>query len=1014
MQLPNLAIKNYQFVIMVVLLGIFVGVSSYLSMPRSEDPNPDFPFFTVIVVYPGTDPEDLEELVVDPIEEVIDEIDEIVEIETIIEEGLVEITVEGEFGIDAEDKLDEIIAAVNTIRDDLPSGIVNIDFQQFKPIERVTIAQYGIVSDLASYSTMFDYAEEFERILESVAGIKQASIHAYPEEEIRVSVDFPKMAQLNISLGQVLGILQNENANIPGGDISACSKSFNIISSGGYKSLDEIRNTVIKSNQEKMVYLKDIAQVDRDYEDIRWKARYDGEKALWITLKQKPGENIVLLGERLSEAADAFRQQLPPNIRLVNAFEQAPAVKARIDGFFLNLLQGVALVGLVIFIFLGFRSSVIIMTVIPISIILAIAALDASDYTLQQISIASLVIALGLLVDNGIVVIENISRFLREGYTREEAAAAGTGEVGYAIISSTTTTLLAFFPLALLSSGAGEFLRSLPITVILVLIASLILALTFTPMLASKLMPIPQSKETRKYRLQSFIDHTIEKGYMPALRFALRYPWIVMGIAILTFLGSAALFPSIGVSFFPTADKPILLIEIDTPNGSNIDETDKAVEYVESILDTIDYVASYSANSGHGNPMVYYNRINENYKKNHGQVLVSFTSWDPPRFYQTLAYLREVFSLYPQARITFSELKNGPPFEAPVEILLIGDNLDTLKQIAFDVEQIIENTEGTININNPLAIDKTNLKVNIDRERAGMSGISLIDIDRAVRSSLKGLTVDKATLEDGEEYPIVVRLPYDDGPSIEDLNRVYFTNFQGNAIPLRHAAQIEFEAAVNKIQHFNLERNTAITADLINPEATTQVVESIIPKLDAYDMPKGYRYRIAGEYAEQQKTFGDLGTLLIIAMLGIFAVLVLQFRSFSQPLVVFSAIPLALTGSFVALFLTGWSFSFFAFVGFISLVGIVVNNSIILVDYTNQLLERGMTKHEALIKACQTRFTPIILTTSTTILGLLPLTLSQTQLWSPLGWTIIGGMISSTALTLLIVPVLYNWLSRAA
>jgi len=1011
MKLPQLAISNYQFVIILVVLGLFVGINSYLSMPRSEDPNPDFPVFTIIVVYPGTDPEDIEELVVDPIEEVIDEIDEIDQIETDIEEGLAKIVVEAEFGIDADDKYDEIVAAVNTVRDDLPSGIYSIDFQQFKPVERVVVQQFALVSSEVSYRVLEEYGKEFEKDLENVEGVKQASISAYPEQEVRIALDFPKMAQLNISLGQVIGILQSNNANIPGGDISAGAKSFNIISSGGYKSLEEIERTVIRSNQEHIIYLKDIARVYMDYEDIRWMARFEGDKSVWITLKQKPGENIVQLGARLHEAANEFRKTLPPNIKLVSTFEQAPAVQARITDFFSNLLQGVVLVGIVIFIFLGFRPSLIVMTVIPLSIILAIGALDFSGYTIQQISIASLVIALGLLVDNGIVVIENISRFLEEGYSKKEAAAAGTAEVGYAIISSTTPPLLAFFPLALLNSGAGEFLRSLPVTVMLVLIASLILALTFTPMLASQVLKAKDTQETKPRKIQQFINRTIDRGYFPVLQFALNRPWVILGFTIITFAGSVMLFPSIGVSFFPTADKPLLLIEVDTPDGSNIYETDRAVQFVEAILDTMDYVESYAANSGHGNPMVYYNRVNEEYKKSHGQLLVNFKSWDPPKFYRTLGQLRERFATYPGARITFSELKNGPPFEAPIEIMVIGESLDSLKSIAYDIEQIIRETEGTINVNNPLAVNRTNLKVDIDRDRASMSGISLLEIDQAVRSSLKGFTVDNVTLEDGEEYPLVLRLPFTRQPSVENIHKVYFTNFQGNAIPLRQVAQLEFEAAVNKIQHYNLERNTAVTADLIDPDATTEVTESIIAKLAEYEMPEGYAYKVAGEYEEQQETFGDLGTLLIIAMLSIFAVLVLQFRSFTQPLIVFSAIPLALTGSFVALYLTGWSFSFFAFVGFISLVGIVVNNSIILVDYTNQLIARGMEKQKALVQACQRRFTPIILTTSTTILGLLPLTLSQTQLWSPLGWTIIGGMISSTILTLLIVPILYKWLA---
>ena len=1010
MKLPQIALKNYQFVIILVVLGLFLGISSLMTMPRSEDPNPNFPIYTIIVVYPGTSPEDLEELVVDPIEEAIEEIPDIEKINTEIEDGVVKITVEGAFGINVDDQYDEVVAEVNTIRDRLPADIFSLDFVQFKPQERVYIQQFALVSTEASYSTLNDHAEALEYELEKISGVAQAEVFAAPQEEVRVSLDFQKMARQNIPLSQVIGVLQSNNINIPGGVIKSGQKSFNIKSSGGYKNLDEIKATVISPPGDRIIYLRDIAEVSMDYEDLRWIARYQGDPAVFINLTQEENENVVSLGERINQVAQEYKEQLPSTMQLVTAFEQAPAVEARISGFFVNLLQGVALVGVIILVFLGWRPAIIIMMVIPIAILLAIGALDLSGFALQQISIAALVIALGLLVDNGIVVIENIIRLQKEGLSWKEAAVQGTSEVGYAIISSTVTTLLAFFPLALMQSGPGEFLRSLPVTVILVLIASLLLALTLTPILAGRLMKSPRKPKPR--RVDKAVNRWVQKYYRPVLNFALAKPWRILLIAVGIFLGSLMLFPFIGVSFFPTADKPVLLIEVDTPEGSNLEATDQAVSFVEQVLDTTKYVAHYSSNVGHGNPMVYYNRVNEEYAKTHGQLLVNFENWDPDRFYQTLAEFKKTFAQYPLARITFSELKNGPPFEAPIEIKLLGENLDTLKRLAFEVEEIVKSVEGTQNIDNPLAVYKTNLKVDINRDKAGLLGLSLAGIDQSVRASLNGITVDQVTMEDNEEYPIVVRIPFADKPSIDDFNKVYFATNLGGQVPLRQVAKLAFETEVNKISHYNLQRNTAITADLLNPDDVTAITETIIEKLEAVQFPAGYSYHVAGEYEEQQDSFGDLGTLLLLAMIGIFAVLVLQFRSLVQPLVIFSAVPLAITGSFIALFITGWSFSFFAFVGFISLVGIVVNNSIILVDYTNQLRREGMERLEALVKASETRFTPILLTTATTVVGLLPLTLSQTQLWSPLGWTIIGGLLSSTFLTLLVVPALFKWMVR--
>ncbi|MEQ8882655.1 MAG: efflux RND transporter permease subunit [Cyclobacteriaceae bacterium] len=714
------------------------------------------------------------------------------------------------------------------------------------------------------------------------------------------------------------------------------------------------------------------------------------------------------MGESINEEVLKFKNELAEDYTLTTVFEQGPAVAYRISNFFWSLIQGVILVGAITLIFLGFRSSLIIMTVIPLSILIGIGILDMADYALQQISIAALVIALGLLVDNGIVVVENIQRFVKQGLPIKEAAIKGTSEVGYAIISSTATTLFAFLPLVFFNSGPGIFLRSLPLTVIFVLLVSLILAMTLTPMLAGRFLK--PSNKTKLNFTDKRIGGFINRVYDPLLRFSLKRGWLIVAIGLLLLIGSVSLFPKIGVTFFPTADKPLLLIEVDAPRGSSIERTDKAVRFVESVLDTMTHVTSYASNTGHGNPTIYYNRVGENFKKHHGQLLVNFENWEPATFYQTLDNLRFSFSQYADARITFQELKNGPPVESAIEVRLIGDDLEELRETSYKVESIIANTEGTIDITNPLGANKTDLKIAINRGKASMMGISLADIDQVIRAGVDGLIIDEVSF-DQEEYNLVLQANFSK-ENIPQLSKLYFSNNQGVQVPLSHVASLNFLPAIAEIRHYDTERSSSVSASLVNLDQAIPITELMMKELEKLEIPEGVTYEIGGEYEHHQESFGDLGLLLILAMLGIFAILVLQFRSWLQPLIVFAAIPMAITGSFVALFLTGWTFSFFAFVGFISLVGIVVNNSVILVDYTNQLMCNGMEKHEAIIDAAKTRFTPIMLTTITTILGLMPLTFQATNLWSPLGWTIIGGMISSTLLTLLIVPVLYNWFTK--
>ncbi|MEM1136549.1 MAG: efflux RND transporter permease subunit, partial [Bacteroidota bacterium] len=852
MRLPSLAIKNSQFIYVMVGLSLFIGLRSFFSMPKSEDPFLSLPNYTVIVIYPGTSPEDMEDLVVDPIEAVIDDLEEITEIRTEITNGLAVLKVEAEFGIDYDEKYDEILAAVNGIRADLPADIFDLEVNQFKPEERVAIQQYAILSEIVPYNKLYDIAEDFQDEIEKLDFVKSTEIEANPVEEIRISIDFQKMAQLGLPLGQVLSILRGNNANVPGGDITADGLSFNIQSTGGYEQLEEIKNTAIRSSENQIIYLKDFARVDMDYDDQQWFARFNGKRCIYLTVNQKRKSNILVLGDQLRAANEEFNTQLPPDVTIVSAFEQEPAVKFRINDFITNLLQGIILVGVIIWIFLGWRPALVVMTIIPLSIILAVAVLDFNNYALQQISIAALVIALGLLVDNAIVVIENIVNFKNEGQPIKEAASNGTKEVGYAIISSTVTTVLAFAPLSLLNSGPGEFLRSLPLTVIYALFASLLLALVFTPIVSSRLLAGSNNAKNQDTLVRRFLNKVITKTYRPTITFALKRGWVVITAGILSLGFAAALFPQIGVSFFPTADKPLLLISVDLPYTANLERTDKALKYIESILDTTDYVDNYTTNTGHGNPQVYYNRIPEEYKKYHGEVMVNFKDWNPSKFYETLQQFKSAFKAYPDGKIYFRELKNGAPFEAPIEILLLGEELPMLKQIAYDIEEIVRNAEGTEDVDNPLALGKTDIKVKINRDKAALYNLSLLDIDQTIRASLNGISVDNVTMDrDDETYPMVVRIPFTENPKINDFQQVYLASSTGHQVPLSQVADIEFKAEYAKINHFNLDRSIGITANVVDPDQTTAITQSIIPKLEAYDWPEGYSYYLGGEYETQ-------------------------------------------------------------------------------------------------------------------------------------------------------------------
>jgi len=1010
LRLTRLAIRNAQFVLIVLLILTFLGVRSFIDMPRSEDPQADFPIYNILAVYPGTSPEDIEKLIVDPLEEVLNEIDDIRNFKSNIRDGVGRIGVNASYDIDPDEKYDEILREINLVRPSLPDGIVLFDVEQIKPADRVNFKVYALTSDVASYSALMDLAEELEGIIEGVDGVSSVDIDAGQDDEIQVLLDYERMAAQNISLGQVIAILNANNANIPGGDIDLGNLNFSLKSTGDYKDLEEIRRTVISADGQRMIQLQDIAEVRVTKGDVLWQGSYMKQKCVFVGAKLKRGYNILTVDKAVESVAGVFASELPATVTLNTSFEQAPAVQTKINDFFINLLQGVGLVGLIILLFLGWRAAIIIVTLIPLCIVLAMALLSSAGYGLQQISIASLVLALGLLVDNGIVVIENISRMIKEGLAKKQAAIAGAEEVGLAIASSTVTTLLSFFPLTQLGEGAGLFLMSLPLTVIFTLIISLILALSFSPILSNWIMTDKISKPSWADRFFHFMSFRL---YRPVLSFSLQYGIVIIAVAIFFTGLSVSLFPKIGVSFFPTADKPLLLIDVDTPKGSGIDYTRRSTDFVEGLLDTMDIVSEYTTSVGNSNPQIYYNRIPKSFVKSHGQVQATLRGFDPESFYKTIASLRNAFKEWPEAEITVEELKNGAPVDAPIEIRVFGDDLDILKGLTSQVEEILQRTEDVININNPLTRNKTELSFILDKEKAGLLGISELDFDRTIRASFNGLVIGETTLSDDETYEMVVKMPYFTRPNIDDFYKIYVTNRMGRSMPLHHVSSIQFSSSPAAFSHYDTDRYVAVTGSLANLDLTIAKTLSVMGELDKMDWPSGYHYVPGGEYEEQQATFGSLGVILILAQIGIFAVLVLQFRSILQPLIVFMAIPLAAGGSFIALYLTGWPFSFFAFVGLISLIGIVVNNSIILVDHINQLRqEEDISMIDAIVEGSIRRFKPIILTTLTTILGLLPLTLQATNQWSPLCWTIIGGMISSTVLTLLVIPVLYKWLGR--
>ena len=430
------------------------------------------------------------------------------------------------------------------------------------------------------------------------------------------------------------------------------------------------------------------------------------------------------------------------------------------------------------------------------------------------------------------------------------------------------------------------------------------------------------------------------------------------------------------------------------------------------MLDTLDGVKHYATNVGHGNPRIYYNIFPKRFEKNFAEIFVELEEYEVEQFDGMITDLRNLFSDFPGARIYVKELEQGSPVEAPLVVKITGPNMDMLAKLSEDFEAFLREEPGLVNIDNQLSKASTDFYININRDKASMLGVPVYEIDRTIRTAITGMPVSSFRDVDGNEFDIVLRLPFNDRIRFEDFDRIYVSSLAGRQIPLKQLVRLELKEAPGIITHFDMDRNGSLTADIRKGYDLDDIIASLDARFQSYPIPADYEYKFTGELESREESFGGMLRASIIALIAIFAVLVLQFRSFSQPIIIFSAFPLAMIGSVLALYITGYSFSFTALIGLISLIGIVVNNSIILVDYINKLMEEGMDKITAIKQAGETRFTPIVLTTFTTIGGLLPLTLRGGTLWAPMGWTIIGGLFVSTFMSLIVVPILYRMFTK--
>lgn len=1006
MRITSFFVKNYQFTLVVFLMVVVVSITTLFNMPRAEDPEISPPQYPIVVLYPGTSPKDMEELVAKPIEKRISELENLKRVLTKIDDGVALILVEFKYNVDVETKYQELVREINALRPELPQELYSIEVKKVSPTD-VSVLQLALVSENASDERMKYYAEQLKEDLEKVKSLKKVSYWGVPDQVVRIDLKLDKLAQLKIPVSYVLGSVQSEAANIPAGNIRAGSKTFNVKTSGKYRSLEEIQNTVVYASGGKVVYLKDLAEVSFHYKEEKHITRLNGHRAALVTAAQKSGENIAKTRETYLPVIDAFEKKLPPNIELIRHFDQAENVNMRLGGLGFDFLIAIGLV-LITLLPLGWRASIVVMAAIPLSLGIGIVLLDLMGFSLNQLSIVGLVVALGLLVDDSIVVVENIERWLREGHSKQFAVIEATKQIGLAVLGCTATLIIAFLPLVFMPEASGEFIRGLPMAVIFSVFASMLVSLTIVPFMGSKLLKADHNPEGNIF-LRG-LKKLISGSYTVLLEKALRRPVLTLFIAFLLFAGSVAVIRIMGFSLFPSSEKPQFLVNVNMPLQSNLETTDRMARYVEGELKKEPLIRYYTTNVGKGNPRIYYNEIPENEKPDHAQFYVQLqTGTNPARKIELIEKLRAQFLTVAGARIEVKDFEQGPQIDAPVSIRIKGDNLDTLRALAARGEALLKGIPGAIYVSNEVGVLKSDLRLRINTEKSRALGIQTADIDRTVRLAISGMDLGKYTDEEGDDYDIVVNAPRDKHATLQQFSNIFINNAVGTPVPLNQVAQLEFEASPTTIRHLDKKRFVLLNAFTEKGALPQDITKAFVEKEATLQLPPGYELELAGEEQSKNEAFGGSFRTVIIATVFLFImVLVLEFKTFKSTLIVLSVIPLGIIGGVLMLWATGNPMSFVAIVGFIGLAGIEVKNSILLVDFTNQLRAEGMELNQAIREAGELRFLPIVLTSLTAIGGLMPVALSSNPLISPLALVLIGGLISSTLLSRIVTPVVYK------
>ena len=991
MKLTNVSLENKTSVIILVAIIVMMGITSYVSLPREAAPDIQIPLVIVSTPYFGVSPEDIESLITQPIEKEINSISEVKKITSSSYEGVSIIQVEFESGFDIDEALRKVKDKVDKAESDLPSDvekpeITEINFSEFP------IITYNISGDIGLVQ-LKDIADDMKDDIEKIEGVLEVKISGGLEREVKVNVDVNKLQHYNIRFDDIIGAIRDENRTIPGGSIDVNNSSFLVRIPGEFDKPFIIDDLIVKLKNGSPIYVSDVADVEYSFKERNTYARLNELECVTVNVSKHVGANIIDIAQEIKQVIKAYDDQFPDNVNFHLTVDVSKDIERSVRNLENNIFSGLVLVLVVLFTLLGLRNAVFVAIAIPLSMLITFIVLSTLNITLNFIVLFSLILALGMLVDNAIVIIENIYKFLEEGNTLLEAAKRGSAEVAWPITTSTLTTLMAFAPLLFWPGVVGDFMSYLPLTLIITLSSSLFVALVINPVFASIFMKLEGKKEKPKKGIGKLIDalkkvsdifanrllpKTIDK-YRLFLEFALKHRTAVIGSAFAALIGIFIIYGILGhgVEFFPSVDPERVFINVEAPTGTNINMSNRIVKNIEKELEPFVQadVREYVANVGSSN-----NAFDGSRTPNKSTITVQFINYNDRNqpSLETMNQIRQAVLNIAGAEIEVKKEDMGPPVGAPVNIEIVGDDFIVLGRLAEKVKEQIKNIPGLVDLKDNFDVGRPELRVIVDREKAALYSMNTSLIANNIRTALNGIEASKYRINE-EEYDITVRLKRDQRESTDVLDdlRMIYNNKKGKtlSIPLSSVARLEYGKGPGSIKRKDLKRVVTVSGNVEPDHNANAVLADVMETLKNFEMPPDYSLDYTGQNEEQQKAAAFLMRAFGIAFLGIFLILVIQFNSLAQPVIIMTAVLISLIGVFLGLIAFSMPFGIIMTgIVVISLAGVVVNNNIVLIDYINILRARGLSVRDAVIQGGIRRFRPVTLTAITTILGLIPLT----------------------------------------